>query len=98
MTEVVFCADRRPLSKGDFAMVSRAWTAGLLALALLLPAARAAAPEPSGSEKIDKLIGQLGSNDFAEREKASAELEKIGADALPALEKAAKAEDDAEVS
>ncbi len=54
-------------------------------------------PSPAGEtvsgEKIDKLIEQMGSGTFAERQKASKELDAIGAPALKALRKAAKSED-----
>jgi hypothetical protein len=51
------------------------------------------AEEKVNEEKIDKLIEQLGSGNFAEREKASKELAAIGAPALGALRKATKSED-----
>lgn len=44
-------------------------------------------------ENIDKLIDQLGSGSFVEREKASKQLADIGLPALEALRKAAKSED-----
>src|SRR5262249_42580954 len=48
-------------------------------------------------EQINKLIQQLGSADFAEREKATKELDALGPRALDALRKAARS-DDAEIS
>ncbi len=48
----------------------------------------AVAPE---AERIQPLVRQLDSDDFAEREKATRELEKVGAPALGALRKAASA-------
>jgi uncharacterized protein (TIGR03067 family) len=48
------------------------------------------------AERIDRLIKQLGDDDFAKREAASEELAEIGEPALPALRKAA-ASTDAEV-
>ncbi|HEY7327434.1 MAG TPA: hypothetical protein VH592_07340 [Gemmataceae bacterium] len=51
------------------------------------------ADETASKEKIDKLIEQLGSGSFAEREKASKDLAAIGMPALEALRKAAKSED-----
>ncbi len=48
-------------------------------------------PMPAGetvsAEKINKLIEQMGSGTFAEREKASKELDAIG---VPALERSAR--------
>lgn len=64
-----------------------------LALMLSLPSPAEEAPN---KEQIDKLIDQLGSGVFAEREKASKELAAIGVPVLEALRKAAKS-DDAEV-
>ena len=55
------------------------------------------AAEPVDAKKIAKLIEQLGGDEFSEREKASAELDAIGAPALEALRKAAK-NTDVEVS
>ncbi|HEV3443197.1 MAG TPA: sigma-70 family RNA polymerase sigma factor [Gemmataceae bacterium] len=49
------------------------------------------------SVKIDRLIQQLGSNRFAEREQATRTLEKIGEPALEALRKAAQAAEDREI-
>jgi RNA polymerase sigma factor (sigma-70 family) len=53
------------------------------------PSTQAAADDGT----IARLIEQLGSDSFAEREKATKELEKIGAAALPALRKAAESDD-----
>ncbi|HEY7158134.1 MAG TPA: HEAT repeat domain-containing protein [Gemmataceae bacterium] len=57
----------------------------------------ASLPSPAGEsvdkEKIAKLIDQLGSGAFAERQKATKELAAIGAPALEALRKAAQSED-----
>ncbi len=61
-----------------------------LALVLSLPSP---AEETSQQEKIDKLIEQLGSGKFTEREKATKELTTLGLPALDALRKAAKSED-----
>src|SRR5262249_46735032 len=46
------------------------------------------AAEPADATKIAKLIEQIGSGNFDEREQATAELDKIGAPALAALKKA----------
>jgi uncharacterized protein (TIGR03067 family) len=62
-----------------------------------LPApVKADAPVPSAAE-IDKLVHQLGSRWFAEREAATKALEKAGELALGALRKAATSEPDAEI-
>jgi hypothetical protein len=61
-----------------------------MALLISLPSSADQAPN---KEKIDKLIEQLGSGSFAEREKATKELAGIGVAALEALRKAAKSED-----
>ncbi len=50
------------------------------------------------TERIARLIKQLGDDAFARREAASKELEAIGAPALAALRKAAVSSDDAEIS
>jgi WD40 repeat protein len=49
------------------------------------------------AKQIAKLIGQLGSDDFKTREDATEQLEKIGADAKEALQRAADNHDDLEV-
>ena len=67
---------------------------GLGLLALTIPTS--AADKPSDAE-IAKLIKQLGSDEYAVREKASEALDKIGAPALEALRKAIK-DGDAEIS
>jgi hypothetical protein len=51
------------------------------------------AAEKADQEKIAKLINQLGSNDFAEREQATRDLEAVGAPALDALRQAARSDD-----
>lgn len=47
--------------------------------------------------RIDRLIDQLGSESFAEREAAARALQEVGEPALAALQKAAKGSPDAEV-
>src|SRR5256714_15547258 len=49
------------------------------------------------TERIARLIKQLGDDAFAKREAASKELQAIGAPALAALRKAAACSDDAEI-
>src|SRR5579859_868687 len=66
-----------------------------LPLLMLLPPAGAPAAPP-GEAEVARLIKQLGSDVFAEREAASRELAKAGEAALGALEWAARS-DDAEV-
>ena len=51
------------------------------------------ASEPADAKKIEQLIEKLGGDDFADREKASAELDAIGAPALGALRKATASKD-----
>jgi WD40 repeat protein len=65
---------------------------GVASAAALLPL-RAGEPKPS---EIERLIRQLGSDDFEKREAASKRLEAIGAPALDLLRKAA-ADEDAEI-
>jgi len=70
--------------------------AALVALAMLGMALTAAAdkagPAPD-AKAIAKLVEQLGSDSFEDREAATKALDAIGAPALEALEKAAKSED-----
>ena len=61
-------------------------------LALVGLAAVPAAEKPA-AKSIDKLVKQLGSDSFAERNEAAKQLDAIGAKALPALEKASKSSD-----
>jgi hypothetical protein len=79
-------------------MRSRHLLAALLfGLALTLPAAvPAPAADKADGARINKLVEQLGSAEFREREKAVQELDAVGEPALEALRKAA-ASDDAEV-
>jgi RNA polymerase sigma factor (sigma-70 family) len=51
------------------------------------------APRGKEDDRIGRLIRQLGSDRFAEREKATKELDKIGAPALDALREAARSGD-----
>jgi hypothetical protein len=48
---------------------------------------------PGDAVRIDSLINQLGSEQFAEREAADRELTRYGERALPALRKAARSPD-----
>jgi hypothetical protein len=48
---------------------------------------------PGAAARIDFLINQLGSEQYAEREAAGRELAKYGAQALPALRQAARSSD-----
>ncbi len=77
-------------------MGTRYWLLALgLGLGVLMAAPAADAPK-ADAEHIAKLVKQLGSDSFEDREKAAKELETLGTAALPALRTAAKA-DDAEV-
>ncbi len=71
-------------------MRTRSLLALLIIAGMTLPCPAGEAPN---KEKIDKLIEQLGSGNFTERENAAKELETIGAPALEALRKAAKSSD-----
>jgi hypothetical protein len=61
---------------------------GLAALAISAPSREAAADEQS--DRIERLIRQLGASKFADRERAQRELRAIGVPALGALRDAAK--------
>src|SRR5262249_20800074 len=51
-------------------------------------------PEQAAQGEVPKLIGQLTAKDFRTRQKASDQLEKLGAPVLPALRKALKTDVD----
>lgn len=59
-----------------------------------LALARAADP---AAEAVVRLVQQLGSEQFRQRQEASRGLENLGASALPALQQAAQANDDPEI-
>src|SRR3954470_1555542 len=65
---------------------------GLILLGNLPRGREAAADEPT--DRIERLVKQLGSDRFAEHVRARRELEAIGAPALPALRAAAGADGD----
>jgi hypothetical protein len=83
---------REEESKGVFAMT---WTR-MLCLGFVL-AVGAGVGFAADGQDIERLIQQLGSGKFAERDAAQKALDTIGPEALPALRKAA-ASDDAEIS
>lgn len=60
---------------------------------LLMAALLAPQQDEDLAKKIDALVRDLGAEDFETREKATAELKKIGKPAIPALKKAAESED-----
>jgi hypothetical protein len=72
-----------------------------VALVLILTAMAENLKGDSGTEaandKIDRLIKQLGDDDFAKREAASKELDAVGEPALAALRKAAASNADPEI-
>jgi hypothetical protein len=68
----------------------------VLGLGVVATVPAPAAP-PSDQATIAKLIEQLGSNEFEQREKAQKELDAIGAPALEALRKAADGHSQTEV-
>src|SRR5262245_54326153 len=59
----------------------------------LIAALAAFSQDDETRKKIQDLVGQLGAEEFAAREKATEELRKIGKAAEPALRKAAASED-----
>ena len=61
-----------------------------LTLALAVPSAFA---QEAPGARIEKLVKQLGSDEYQEREDASRKLKEIGRPAIPALKKALKSED-----
>lgn len=67
----------------------------VLAVLVLIP--RAPALPPPSSFEATRLVKQLGSPNFPEREAATRALEVMGERALPALQKAARDDKDAEV-
>jgi outer membrane protein assembly factor BamB len=64
-----------------------------LALAGLAGATVAQTTQKADESRIQKLVAQLGDNDFSVREAATKELAAIGPDALPAVKKAAASSD-----
>jgi formylglycine-generating enzyme len=68
-----------------------------LAFAVAVAAWSACLAAETETERIDRLIRQLGSENFEEREAAGKALEAIGTPALEALRKAASSSSDAEV-
>jgi hypothetical protein len=70
------------------------WMPLLCGLALLcLPAVSRAADNRAGGPDLPRLLDQLGSSDFGERETASRALLDAGAAALPGLRRAAASQD-----
>src|SRR5215471_19700499 len=70
------------------------WPACVLGLALAgLMLSPVAAEEKPDAAKIDKLIEQLGSDSFKEREEATKALDALGEPALEKLEQALKSPD-----
>ena len=72
-----------------------------VALALILTARAGNLKGDSGKQaanaKVDRLIKQLGNDDFAKREAASKELNALGEPALAALRKATASDTDPEI-
>jgi WD40 repeat protein len=62
-------------------------------LLVLVTGSRAAAPPTPSQARIDRLVGQLGSDRFEEREAATRALARLGRVALPALRKALASRD-----
>src|SRR5262249_26245961 len=76
--------------------MSRLVLFSFMLLTLTVPAL-SQSPTKAEPSEIERLIKQLGSDNFAEREAASKALEAIGEPALEALKKAATESVDAEV-
>ena len=97
--ELADCWD--DLAGGDAAKAYRAvWTLALArpGVALLRKRLPPAAPPPAEAlRRLDKLVLELDSDDFATRERASAALEKLGDAAEPLLKKAIQDPRSAEV-
>src|SRR5947208_1919212 len=75
-------------------MLSRSCLPALVAgLALLGTAGPRTGSADEPSDRIERLVKQLGSPKFADRERAKRELQAIGTPALEALKKAAAADD-----
>src|SRR5690349_6895172 len=66
-------------------------------LLIFVQSARCESPRKAAPSEVDRLIQQLGSDSFAEREAASKALDAVGESALEALQKAAREDRDAEV-
>jgi hypothetical protein len=67
------------------------------ALALLLSQATCGEPADPGAAEVERLVRQLGSDSFRDREAAAQGLERIGEPAVPALRGAARESPDLEV-
>jgi hypothetical protein len=70
-------------------MRTRAWLAAVAVVA----AWTAIAPGDTSPDRVDRLITRLGSGAFGDREAATRELDALGANALPALRRAAGSAD-----
>ncbi len=73
------------------------YLAAVACLGIVTAPTGAVAPPAAKADDIAKLVQQLGSDDFEEREAAQKRLEAIGAPALDILRKTAASTDDAEV-
>jgi outer membrane protein assembly factor BamB len=69
----------------------------LAACAALLPSPALSGEAPASEERVRALIHQLGSDDFQERESATAELEMLDEDMMPLLQEARTRTQDAEI-
>lgn len=71
---------------------------GLLAMMPVAPLPRVVAQDSAQSAtEVDRLIADLGADDFKKRDEAQKKLEALGPKAIPALERAEKESKDAEV-
>jgi len=74
-------------------MANRALLISAFTALIAIGIATAQATPGANGDRVAGLIQKLGSDNFAERERAKAELEKLGASALEALSKAAESDD-----
>src|SRR5262245_50950385 len=76
------------------AKIAPRWLAVIVAMAAVAPATQADEPRSGAPQKVVKrLIDQLGSERFEDREQATQELSKLGRAALPSLKEATKSPD-----
>jgi HEAT repeat protein len=76
------------------AKIAPRWLAVIIAIAAVAPAIQADEPMNGASQKVvERLIDQLGSERFEDREQATHQLSKLGRAALPSLKEATKSPD-----
>ncbi len=88
----------RAVARFAFALVAAAWLPGQAVAAIEEPKPASPAPKaPASSERIAKLVRQLGDKDYYVRQRAQDELASLGLDAIEALE-VATTDEDAEIA